>query len=164
MKNEQMQFGLNQAIAGGIAIAIVCFGGGYYIGKTFGVSAPQRGQFAGQFGSGSTRTGGVNGRNMNGFAAGTILAKDASSITVQLGGQGGAANGSSTGSRIVILGSSTQVGKFVSGAVSDLEVGQEVLVTGSPNSDGSITAQQIQIRPAGMTGPGFGGPRGDMQR
>lgn len=147
-----------QALAVALVAVLVAFGGGYYSGKTFGASQG-RGQFAGQFGQNGGRTGGVNGRNLNGFAAGTILSKDASSITVQLGGQGGAANGSSSGTRIVLLGNSTQVGKFSSGTASDLAVGQDVMVTGAPNSDGSITAQQVQIRPAGMTG-GFGGPRG----
>lgn len=165
MKNEQMQFNLNQVIAGGVAIAIAFLAGGYYVGKTFGGSSGPRGQFAGQFGGGGgSRSGGVNGRNMNGFASGTILSADQNSITVQLGGQGAATNGSSTGSRIVLLSQTTQVGKFSNGSASDLSVGQDVMVTGTPNSDGSITAQQIQIRPAGMTGPGFGGPRGGGQQ
>lgn len=149
-------------VVAAVAGAVVFFGAGFMSAKMTGFG--QRGQFAGQFGGqGPTqngRTGGMNGRTMNGFAVGTILSKDATSITVQLGGPNGAANGSSTGSRIVLFGSSTQVGKFTSGAVADLAVGQEVTVTGTPNADGSITATQVQIRPAGSTGPGFGGPRG----
>ncbi len=144
-----------RALAVAVVAVLVAFGGGYYSGKMAG--SPARGQFAGQAGQG--RMGGVNGRNMNGFAAGAILSKDANSITVQLGGQGGSANGSSTGTRIVLMGTSTQVGKFTAGSAADLTVGQEVLVSGTPNTDGSITATQIQIRPAGMQGPGFGGPR-----
>lgn len=142
----------NQAIIGGIIGALVFFGGGFYAGKTFAGTTPNRGQFASQFGQGGRS---INGRNLNNFVSGTILSKDDTSITVRLGM--GAENASSTGSRIVILGSSTQVGKFVSGSLTDLAVGQTVLVTGSPNADGSITATQIQIRPAGQAGPGFGG-------
>lgn len=146
---------LNQVIVGGIIGAIVFFGGGYYAGKAF--AAPQgRGQAAGQFGQGAGGRG-FNGRNLNGFVSGTILSKDDTSITVKLGM--GADNASSTGSRIVILGSATQVGKFVEGSAADLAVGSSVSVTGTPNADGSITAQQIMIRPAGQSGPGFGGRR-----
>lgn len=152
---EHKHLHLNQAIIGGVIGALVFFGGGFYLGKTFGSSSASRGQLSGQFGQGGARAGGVNGRSLNGFAAGTILSKDANSITVQLGGQGAAANGSSTGSRIVLLSPSTLVGKFTSGSASDLAVGADVMVTGTPNGDGSITAQQIQIRPAGS--PGFGG-------
>lgn len=161
-----MHIDRNQLIGGALVGALVFFGGGYYAGKSFGTPGAARGQFAGQFGQGQGQGGtraGMQGRGLNGFAVGTILSKDASSLTVQLGGQGGAANGSASGSRIILLSDSTQVGKFSSGSAADLAVGQDVTVTGTPNGDGSITAQQIQIRPAGMQG-GFGGPRGDLQR
>ncbi len=157
-----MHIARNHLIIGAVVGAVVFFGGGYFAGKTFG--APQRGgqfgQFSGQFGAraGGQGAAGVAGRNLSGIVAGTILSKDDDSITVQLGM--GGQNASSTGSRIVILGGSTQVGKFTTGSAADLTVGANVTVTGTSNSDGSITAQQIQIRPAGQAGGGFGAPRG----
>lgn len=37
--------------------------------------------------------------------------------------------------------------KSASGSAADVAVGSSIVVTGSKNSDGSVTAQSIQIRP-----------------
>ena len=55
-----------------------------------------------------------------------------------------------SGTKIVLVDSSTQITKTVAGTAGDLSVGTSVTISGSANSDGSITAQNIQIRPAGM--------------
>ncbi|MEW6610236.1 MAG: biotin/lipoyl-binding protein [Patescibacteria group bacterium] len=51
------------------------------------------------------------------------------------------------GSKIIILSDATKVTKTDEGTVNDLTVGTRVAVTGTSNSDGSVSAQTIQIRP-----------------
>jgi hypothetical protein len=149
----------SQIIAGIVVGALIIGGGSFYGGMQYenSMRASQRGQFAA--GQGLGRTGGTAGRFAGGtgnFVAGTILSSDASGITLQLGGQGASStNNGQTGSKIILVNSSTEIGKFVSGSKSDLSAGQSVMVQGTQNSDGSISATNIQIRPAGQAG--FGG-------
>jgi hypothetical protein len=140
-----------------VALA-VGFGGGMFYAQS---TTPARGSgsgFSGTGGPGGSTAG--RGRNMmaGGFTAGTISSMDANSITVTLQSGPNSANGSSSGSRIVLYSGSTQIAKSVAGTPADLSVGQSVTVSGTPNTDGSITAQMIQLRPAGS--PGMGGGRG----
>ncbi len=93
------------------------------------------GQFSGRLG----RTG-----SGGGVTAGQIISTDANGITIQL------QNGSS---QIVLVSNRTQINKMTSGALKDLSVGTNVIVTGTANSDGSLTAQSVQIRPAGFIPP-----------
>ena len=93
------------------------------------------GQFAGRNGAG--RFGG-NGGSGSAPVVGKITSSDANSITVQL---------SDGSSKIIILSSSTSINKQASGTKSDLKTGTNVLVLGTTNSDGSVTAQTIQLNP-----------------
>jgi hypothetical protein len=140
-----------------IIIAIIIVGGGaFYAGMKYqesktptaglaagnfqnlrNLSSQQRQQMFGQSGANASGTlaGGRGGANA---AAGEIIAKDDKSITVKL--QDG-------GSKIIFYSDSTEIGKFASGTQNDLEIGKTVIVNGKANSDGSITAQSIQLRP-----------------
>jgi len=130
-----------------VIVAIVVGGAAFYGGMKYSQGQAsqkfaQIGANGGNFRSGRTGTG-----TNDGFVSGDIISKDSNSITVQLRSNG--TNGTSnTGSKIVFFSNSTGIGKTVSGTINDLSVGQSVTVTGTANSDGSITAQSIQLRPA----------------
>ncbi len=130
-----------------IIVAALIGGGAFYGGMVYGKS--QSGSTR-NFANGARQGLGVNGaggfaRNGTGatgngnVVSGQVIAKDDKSITVQL------PNGS--GSKIVFLSPSTQIMKTATGSTSDLQIGENLSVNGQANSDGSVTAQTIQIRP-----------------
>ncbi len=94
------------------------------------------GQMRGGPGGGAAFGGGRGGMN-SGMVNGDILSKDDKSITVKL---------RDGGSKIVFFSPTTRIGKTTDGVIADLEVGKQITVTGATNSDGSVTAQMIQIR------------------
>ncbi len=101
------------------------------------------GQYAGRGfggGMGGMRTGGASGGS---FINGTVLSVTSSTITIQ--NQAG-------GSKILVISPTTTVSKSTQGSISDVTVGSSILATGTANSDGSVTADNIQIRPAGQMG------------
>ncbi len=120
-----------------VLIGVGLFYGGVKYGESNQASTAQtNGQF-GRNGQAGNRGG---NRNMNGggFVAGQVLSMDDKSVVIKL---------ASGGSKIAFTSSSTAVSKSVAGSLSDLAVGSKVMVQGSANADGSLTAQSIQIRP-----------------
>ena len=138
MQKNKMVIG---AVMGAVVIGGLCF----YLGTKHGeavamTTTPQvQGQFGGVGGAGRMR-GGMNG----GFLTGDVVSKDATSITVQ------SRDGST---KIALYSGTTQVLKSTSGTIDDVAVGSTISVQGTPNNDGSVTAQSIQIRPKMQTPP-----------
>jgi len=138
-----------KTIAIGIIILLVGAGAGFYggtiyqknklvqnfSGRGFGDrqgNGEMRGLGQGQ------RAGMMGGQGqVGGFFDGEIISKDDKSITLKT---------RDGGSKIIYFSAETKIGKTTEGSMADLNVGQQLMVNGKSNSDGSLTANNIQIR------------------
>ena len=121
-----------------LVIAIISFFVGIKYGEGKTPASSQSQTFnrmqQGNKNGGSGMRGGLGG----GIVSGEILSKDATSMIVKL---------RDGGSKIVLTSPSIKVEKTVDGLSADLIVGKSVMVTGTANPDGSVSATSIQIRP-----------------
>ena len=125
----------NQKIIAVVVAVIIIGGASFYAGTMYAKSNKFSNRNLPSFANGvGTRGTRVNGSLVNG----EILSKDDKSITVKL---------RDGGSKIIFLTATTPITKTVDGVISDLTIGQQIMATGTANSDGSISAQSIQIRP-----------------
>jgi hypothetical protein len=125
------------------AVALVIgLGGGYWGGHAFasGTTTPTNGTFTRGGGGAGTFAGGRGaGGAGGGFLSGTVAAKDATSVTIDT------RDGSS---HVVLVSPTVSVAKSVAGTLADVGIGSTVIVMGTTNSDGSLSATSIQLRPA----------------
>jgi len=132
-------------IISAIIILIIIAGGSFYGGMLYAKSQATNSAEANRAGfAGLANRTGRTGDGAN-FTTGSIIGKDSTSITLQLPGTGG--------SKIIFYSTTTPISKMTSGTSTDLANGTNVSVTGTTNADGTITAQSIQIRPAGQGAP-----------
>ncbi len=140
-KNKKIIFG----VIGVVILAGVFYGGMIY-GKnqtsTGGINANMQNR-VGQFGAGNRN----NRTTGGGFVSGEIISKDDKSITVKIMNNDPSATNTNTGSKIIFFDTSTTISKMAAGSLNDLVAGTQVSITGSANTDGSVTAKTIQIRP-----------------
>lgn len=120
-----------------IILIIVVGGGAFYGGMKYQQSkgpltklSPEQRQRFFQQGAGQKV-----GRD---FLSGEVITKDEQSFTLKM------PDGSS---KIVFFSDSTQIFKTTEGKIGDIEIGKQIMVSGSQNSDGSYTAKTIQISP-----------------
>lgn len=137
-------------IIGALVIGVIVAGGAFYSGMQYqnGKNANlAQGRFTGgngggqygQFGQNGT-SGRTGGRMMGagGPSVGSVLSKDDKSITIKL---------RDGGSRIVFFSPTTEVQRSATGTIADIAIGSDIVVSGAQNTDGSMTAQSIQVRP-----------------
>jgi hypothetical protein len=143
-----------------IAVALGALFGGRAWGA--GGSSDGPGQLAGDgngpWGRGdglmpSDRQGPGIGGNM---VAGSIIAADETSITVKT---------SDGSTKIILVSGSTSISLTTEGSVSDLATGEPVVVSGTTNTDGTVTATNIRLGDTlGLAGaPGGIPPSGSTQ-
>ncbi len=138
----------NNLIIAALVALLIGGAGGFFAGMQYQKSqrsgftqfnSGRGGQGDSQGQDGNHAGGGFQGRNGGGRAvSGEILSVDDKSITVKL--QDGS-------SRIVLLTNATSFSKSAEGSKSDLKTGERVAVFGTENSDGSVTAQNVQLNP-----------------
>ena len=118
-----------------VVITVIVAGGvGFWVGTK---QAPSSNTPSGQMPRGGFGArGGAGG--FGGGTTGSIVSNSNGSLTIAM------KDGSS---KIVFVSASTTIMKTTAGSSSDLASGTNVVVIGSTNSDGSITANSIQIRP-----------------
>ncbi len=85
------------------------------------------------------RSGGANNASGLRPVNGEIIAVDDKSITVKL---------QNDTSKIILLDSKSSINKTATATVADLKIGEKIAAFGTENSDGSLTAQNVQLNPA----------------
>jgi|ERR1035437_685287 hypothetical protein len=139
----------NTIIVAAIILVIVAAAGGFFAGLTYQKNQTSVLGMAGQNGS---RQGGNFAARAGQNAAfrpvrGQVLSTSDTSLTVKM---------SDGSTKIVVLSSSTAFMQSTKAALADVKVGNTVNVVGTANSDGSVTATDIQINPP--TQGGFARP------
>lgn len=121
-----------------VVLLILGLAAGFFAGMKYQQGKASRA--AGQNRLGVNRE--TRGRSGNGNGirpvAGEIISADSKSITVKL---------TDGGSKIVFISDQTEINKTSTAAKDELKGGVTVSVFGQENSDGTVTAQNIQINP-----------------
>lgn len=127
-----------------LVVTVVVGASGFFAGMKYQQSKSGNTRFAmlgnGQGGRtfGGSGAGGAGARTGFRPVTGQILSADAQSITVKL--QDGS-------TKIVLLTDKTQINQATSATKADLKTGATVAVFGNTNTDGSVTAQSVQLNP-----------------
>lgn len=129
-------------VLGIVVLVILAAGGGFFAGISLGGGRSRsafQGQFGGQGGqfqrSGRTpQPGQGNGGRPGGGVMGTIKSVDGDTLVVT----------TQNGDTQVHTSDTTLIEKYTTVNLGDLNVGERVVVVGSSNDDGSVTARSIQ--------------------
>jgi flagellar basal body-associated protein FliL len=141
----------NTVIIVAVILVIVAAAGGFFGGMMYqksqvsALGAAGRGSYAARFGQAGQSA-------ANRPVRGQVLSMSDTTLTVKM---------SDGSTKIVVLSSSTAFAQSAKAALTDVKTGDTVNVVGTANSDGSVTATDIQINPP-MPG-GFARPSGAGQ-
>jgi hypothetical protein len=135
-----------------VVVAVIVGAAAFFGGMKYQASKTVPANGFANFAQGNGFRTGANGQrlrngNRNGFGGATtgeIVSMDATSITVKL--QDGS-------SKIINLSNATTYSKTDTASKSDLKTGERIAAFGTANSDGSISAQNIQLNPMFSNGP-----------
>jgi hypothetical protein len=122
-----------------VVLVLVVGTGAFYGGMMYGKNSAQSSRqqfFQANVGGTFQRQVGARGSGL-GFVSGEVISKDDQSLTLKM---------QDNSSKIVFFSDSTSVLKTDQGSIDDIEPGQQIMVQGEENSDGSYTAQSIQQR------------------
>ena len=146
----------------GVIVALALFGGGYALGSGRAPAPVATTTTGAATASGRTFPGGAGGGNAaaRGLSNGQIIAVNTDSITIQVRtpGQNGASPTVTT--LLVLVGTGTRVVKTAETDVklSDLKVGDQVTVAGTPDAtSGTVSAQAIVLGGTNILGDILGG-------
>ncbi len=145
-------------IIGAVILVIAIAAGGFYGGMAYQRSQADatrnnflsarglNGDFPGAPGGGTDPTSGGTNGPAGGFGGPTGQIKSIDGNTLILS--------TAQNETKVTLSDTTVIQKTDAGAASDLQSGQQVMVTGQRDSDGNLTASQVLILGNGQTNPG----------
>jgi hypothetical protein len=131
-----------------IAVGLGCLFGGKAWGDSGSPNTdgqfPRNGAAMGR-GDGPMPSGGFAGRNGGGMVSGSIIAVDSNSITIQT---------PDGNTKIVLFGASAAISLVTQGSAADLTTGANVVVSGTTNTDGTVTATSIRLGDSLSVAPG----------
>lgn len=151
MKGGEKNIKQQQLIIAGFVLIVASAAGGFFGGMKYQESKSP----IGRFGNGNMMRQFQRGNNQ-GFRPvnGEVLSVDDKSMTVKL------ADG---GSKIVLFSESTTFNKSDAATKANVKAGEKVAAFGTENSDGSITAQSVQLNPTMRFGDSPRGSTGSAQ-
>lgn len=120
-----------------VILVIIVGGGGFFAGRKYQQSKqPSRADFQARMGMRQGDVPGDRQRMGTDAVRGEIISRDDESFTVKL---------ADDSSKIVLISENTVINKATEALIDDLKIGEQVMVFGKANSDGSISATQVQL-------------------
>lgn len=118
-----------------VVVMLLLISGSFFGGMKYGQTKKPSGVPG--FAKGQGGLGRANNTRGGSMTNGEIISQDDKSVTVKT--QDGS-------SKVIYFSDSTKITKSTTGSTSDLKSGAQVIVSGSSNTDNSVTATDIQIR------------------